>query len=60
MGKLVQQLNIYFIMKIWNITITANSLKPGECSYTAESLGKSQLDLNTLLCECTTQLYEAR
>ena len=31
----------FYIHKIWNITITANSHKPGECSYTAESLGKT-------------------
>ena len=31
----------FYYEKIWNITITANSPKPGECSYTAESLGKT-------------------
>ena len=29
----------FYYEKIWNVTITANSPKPGECSYTAESLG---------------------
>ena len=50
----------FYYEKIWNITFTTNSPKPGECRYTEESLGKSQLNLNTLMCECTTQLYEAR
>ena len=51
---------IFYYEKIWYVYNTANSPKPGECSYMVESLGKSQLNLNTLLCECTSQLYEAR
>ena len=31
----------FYYEKIWNITITANSPKPGECSYRTESLGKT-------------------
>ena len=30
----------FYYEKIWNVTITANSPKPGECSYTAKSLDK--------------------
>ena len=30
----------FYYEKIWNVTITTNSPKPGECSYTTESLGK--------------------
>ena len=58
MGKPVQQSYIDFIMtSVYN---TTNSPKLGECSYTTESLEKPQLNLSTLLHECTTQLYEAR
>ena len=31
----------FYDEKIWSIYNTANSPKPGECSYTAESLGKT-------------------
>ena len=55
MVKLVQQSDIDFIMrKYGTFTITTKSPKPSECNTRKESLGKSQLNLNTLLCECTT------
>ena len=54
-GKSVQQSDIDFIMrKYGTVTITANSPKIVECSAPAESLGKSQLNPNTLQRECTT------
>ena len=42
MRKPVQQSDIDFIMKKYGtFTIIANSPKPGKCSYTVESLGKT-------------------
>ena len=46
--------------KIWNFYNHCKSTQTWQMQYSTESLGKSQLNLNTLLCECMAQLYEAR
>ena len=50
----------FYYEKIWNFYNYCKFTQTWQMQHSAESLGKSQLNLNTLLCECTTQLYEAR
>ena len=51
---------IFYYDKIWNVTITTNSPKPGEYITRKNHWEKPQLNLSTLLRECTAQLYEAQ
>ena len=44
----------FYYEKIGNITITTNSLNPGEHSNLTESLGKSQQNPSNPVHECTT------
>ena len=60
MGKLVQQSDRFYYEKIWNFYNHWKFTQTWKMQYPAESLGKSKLNLNTLLCEFTTQLFEAR
>ena len=50
----------FYYEKIWIFYNHWKFTQTWRMQYPAESLGKSQLNLNTLLCECTAQLYEAR
>ena len=61
MGKPVQQSDIDFIMRKYGM-LQSLQIHPTlvNAAYTAKSLGKSQINLNTLLCECMAQLYEAQ
>ena len=50
----------FYYEKIWNFYNHYKFTQTWRLQYPAESLGKSQLNLNSFLCECTAQLYEAR
>ena len=50
----------FYYEKIWSFYNHCKFTQTWRMHYLTESLGKSQLNLNTLLCECTAQLYKAR
>ena len=50
----------FYYEKIWNFYNHCKFTQAWKMQYPTESLGKSQLNLRTLLRECTTQLHEAR
>ena len=50
----------FYDEKIWNFYNHYKFTQTWRMQYPIESLGKSQLNLNILLCECMAQLYEAR
>ena len=59
MGKLVQQLDIDFNMRKYG-TLKSLQIYPNLVNAITwkNHLGKPHLNLNTLLQECTTQLYD--
>ena len=50
----------FYYEKIWKFYNHCKFTQTWRIQYPTKSLGKSQPNLNTLLCECTSQLYEAR